>query len=290
VFHLVFPLFGWLSPFSHPFFYLHDILETRNNITLIKKHQIDVVIHAAANKHVNILEENIPEAIKNNVLGTISILKSLNKNVKNLIFVSTDKAVKPKSVLGITKRLSEIFVLNHYYYTGLKHLKANVVRFGNVFASDGSVIHLFIKQILSNNPVTITNKNVRRYFMSITDACYLIVNTLKLNVKNSVLVFKMGTDFKIINIIYKLAQYLKVNFSRIKIKEIGLQKGEKIKEQLSYSNKFLKTNFSNILKSKEKFIGNKENILRNIKYLENNYLNMNKINLLKTLKLINFYK
>lgn len=272
------------------FFYLQDILETQRNITLINKHQIDVVIHAAANKHVSILEENISEAIKNNVLGTISILNSLNKNVKNLIFVSTDKAVKPKSILGITKRLSEIFVLNHFYCTGLKHLKANVVRFGNVFASDGSVIHLFIKQILNNNPVTITNKNVRRYFMSITDACYLIINTLKLNVENSVLVFKMGKDYKIIDIIYKLARYLKVNFNKIVIQEIGLQKGEKLQERLSYSNKFFKTKFFNILKSKESLISNKENILRNIQYLENNYLNMNKINLLKTLKLINFYK
>jgi FlaA1/EpsC-like NDP-sugar epimerase len=269
------------------FFNLQDILDTERNKELIKKFKINIIIHAAANKHVSILEENVPEAVKNNVLGTISILKSLNANVKNLIFISTDKAVNPKSVLGITKRLSEIFILNHLHFTNLKFLKANIVRFGNVFASEGSVIPLFIRQILTNSLITITNKNVRRYFMSITDSCYLIINTLKLNIKNSVLVLKIDRDFKILNIIHKLATYLKINIKDLKIKEIGLQEGEKIKEEFSYSNEYLKTKFSNILKSKEDFAIDKNVILYNSHYLQNNYSNINKFKLKKMLTFIN---
>jgi FlaA1/EpsC-like NDP-sugar epimerase len=269
------------------FFNLQDILDTERNKELIKKFKINIVIHAAANKHVNILEENVPEAVKNNVLGTISILNSLNANVKNLIFISTDKAVNPTSVLGITKRLSEIFILNHFHFTNLKFLKANIVRFGNVFASEGSVIHLFIKQILTNSLITITNKNVRRYFMSITDSCYLIINTLKLNIKNSVIVFKIDKDFKILNIIHKLATYLKINIKDLKIKEIGLQQGEKIKEEFSYSNEYSKTKFTNILKSKEDFVIDKNVILYNSNYLQNNYSNINKFKLKKILTFIN---
>jgi len=268
-------------------FKLQDILDTERNKELIKKFKINIIIHAAANKHVNILEENVPEAVKNNVLGTISILKSLNANVKNLIFISTDKAVNPKSVLGMTKRLSEIFILNHLHFTNLKFLKANIVRFGNVFASEGSVIPLFIRQMLTNSLITITNKNVRRYFMSITDSCYLIINTLKLNIKNSVLVLKIDKDFKILNIIHKLATYLKISIKDLKIKEIGLQKGEKIKEEFSYSNKYLKTKFSNILKSKEDYVINKDIILYNSNYLKNNYSNINKFKLKKILSFIN---
>ena len=269
------------------FFNLQDILDTERNKELIKKFKINIIIHAAANKHVSILEENVPEAVKNNVLGTISILKSLNANVKNLIFISTDKAVNPKSVLGITKRLSEIFILNHLHFTNLKFLKANIVRFGNVFASEGSVIPLFIRQILTNSLITITNKNVRRYFMSITDSCYLIINTLKLNIKNSVLVLKIDKDFKILNIIHKLATYLKINIKDLKIKEIGLQEGEKIKEEFSYSNEYSKTKFSNILKSKEDFAIDKNVILYNLHYLQNNYSNINKFKLKKMLTFIN---
>ena len=120
---------------------------------------------------MNILEQNIHSAIRNNILGTNSILQ-ISRNLKNIsvITVSTDKAVKPKNILGITKRISELIALSY----NDENFKSQVVRFGNVFGSKGSAIPPFIKQMNENNPITITDKKVKRYFMTINEACFLL--------------------------------------------------------------------------------------------------------------------
>ena len=181
--------------------------------------------------------------------------------------------MKPISVLGITKRLSELISLN---YNNLynKRLNISVVRFGNVFGSKGSAINLFIQQILAGDFITITNKSVRRFFMSLEDACYLITETLKIREKNHLQllldqkdIFQMGKDFKIINIIKKLFIFLgKNNFNSKKIKEIGLQKGEKLREILSYSKRYIKTRIRYVIKVKEK---NNYNFKYHNSYIEN---------------------
>jgi FlaA1/EpsC-like NDP-sugar epimerase len=205
-------------------------------------------------------------AIKNNVLGTLSVLNSCSSNVKKIIIISTDKAVKPISVLGITKRLSELISLN---YNNLynKELNISVVRFGNVFGSKGSAINLFIQQILAGDFITITNRSVRRFFMSLEDACYLITETLKIREKNQIYIFQMGKDYKIISIIKKLFIFLgKNHFNSKKIKEIGLQKGEKLREILSYSKRYIKTRIRYVIKVKEK---NNYNFKPHNSYIEN---------------------
>jgi FlaA1/EpsC-like NDP-sugar epimerase len=245
---------------------LGDITDTDFLRGKLNEFKVNILIHAAANKHVNILENNVPAAIKNNVLGTLSVLNSCSPKVKKIIIVSTDKAVKPISVLGITKRLSELISLN---YNNLynKRLNISVVRFGNVFGSKGSAINLFIKQILAGDFITITNKSVRRFFMSLEDACYLITETLKIREKNQIYIFQMGKDFKIINIIKKLFIFLgKNNFNSKKIKEIGLKKGEKLREILSYSKSYIKTKIRYVIKVKEK---NNYNFKSHNSYIEN---------------------
>ena len=121
---------------------------------------------------MNILEENIHSAIRNNILGTNNILQISKESKKiSVITVSTDKAVKPKSILGITKRISELIALSY----NDKYFDSKVVRFGNVFGSQGSAIPTFIQQINENNPITITDKKVKRYFMTINEACFLLM-------------------------------------------------------------------------------------------------------------------
>ena len=181
---------------------------------------------------MNILENNVCEAVKNNIFGTLNIIKNFTK--QNIIIISTDKAAKPTSILGLTKRISEIISLTYKNTNS----KINVVRFGNVFASQGSAINLFLNQINSGGPVTLTNKNVKRYFMSSNEAANLVIRGSTLPLNNQILILKMGQQIKLIEIINKLIEIKKERnpFTDIKIKEIGLRKGEKIEEKL-YINK-----------------------------------------------------
>jgi FlaA1/EpsC-like NDP-sugar epimerase len=253
---------------------------------IVKKFKINIIIHAAASKHVNILEENVPAAIKNNIVGTLSVLNSCSEKVEKIIIISTDKAVKPKSVLGISKRFAELISLN-YNYIYKKKLNISIVRFGNVFASKGSAINLFIKQILNNDIVTITSKKVRRFFMSLEDACYLITETIKISEKNKIYIFQMGKDFKIINIIKKLYLFLgRISLKDLRIKEIGLQKGEKLKEILSYSKNYNLTKIKYVLKVNEKNRYNFELHKKYVEFLKDNYFLYSKKKLMNLFNLI----
>jgi FlaA1/EpsC-like NDP-sugar epimerase len=253
---------------------------------IIKRFKINILIHAAASKHVNILEKNVPAAIKNNIIGTLSVLNSCSEKVEKVIIVSTDKAVKPKSVLGISKRFAELISLN-YNFIYKKKLNISIVRFGNVFASKGSAINLFIKQILNNDIVTITSKKVRRFFMSLEDACYLITETIKIRDKNKIYIFQMGKDFKIIDIIKKLYFFLGKKDSRdLRIKEIGLQKGEKLKEALSYSKNYNLTKIKYVLKVNEKSKYDYGLHRKYVEFIKDNYFLYNKKKLMDLFNLI----
>ena len=217
-------------------FVLGDINNESSLKNLKKKYQTDLVFHAAAFKHLNILEDNICEAVKNNIFGTLNVIKTFNDS--KIVVISTDKAAKPSSVLGITKRISEIVAQNY----NEKKTKIVVVRFGNVFASQGSAINLFIKQIQKGGPVTLTNKNVKRYFMSSSEAANLVLQASQFKDNRKILVLNMGKQIKLINIIKKLIEINKIKnpSADVKIKYIGLQKGEKISEKL-YLNKIIKS-------------------------------------------------
>ncbi|MDC0896152.1 SDR family NAD(P)-dependent oxidoreductase, partial [Candidatus Pelagibacter sp.] len=223
---------------------LGDICDEEYLRSIIKKFKIDYVFHAAAYKHLSILENNFQSAIKNNLIGTISVLKSLNKNVKNFTLISTDKAANPISNLGISKRLAEIFTLSW------KKNKTSVVRFGNVFASRGSVLEVFLNQLKNNHPLTVSHRLVSRYFMSIKEACNLVLQTNSLNFKNSIYLLNMGKPIKIIKIAESLLKFFRLN--EYPIKYTYLKKGEKINEILSSSNKKFKTKHKDIFVIKEK--------------------------------------
>ena len=216
--------------------------------------KIDYILHAAAYKHVGFGEENVFSFIKNNIFVTHDLVKiSIEKKIKKFIFISTDKAVNPSSVMGFSKRICEkiIIYLNNKYK--LKNI-FKIVRFGNVINSDGSVLPIFEKQILQGGPITVTDKNVTRYFMSITDACQLVLNTLEIDKKIGIFVLDMGKPYKILNIAKSMINFYlnkKKVFSRPKIVFIGLQNGEKIYEELVLGRNLVKTKFKYILSANE---------------------------------------
>ncbi len=241
-------------------FILGDINSESVLQNLKRNYKIDIVFHAAAHKHLNILEENICEAVKNNIFGTLKVIENFKES--KLVIISTDKAAKPTSVLGTTKRISEIVSQNF----NEKKTKIIVVRFGNVFASQGSAINLFLKQIQEGGPVTLTNKNVERYFMSSSEAANLVLQASQFKNNRKIFVLNMGKQVKLIKIIKKLIEIhkLKNPNANIKIKYIGLQKGEKIREKL-YLNKITKLKIH-----KDIFIANepKYNLIITKKLLE----------------------
>ena len=166
-------------------FILGDINNEPQLRFINQKYKIDLIFHTAAYKHLNILENNVCEAVKNNIFGTLNIIKNFTK--QNIIIISTDKDAKPKIILFLTKRISEIISLTYKNTNS----KINVVRFGNVFASQGSAINLFLNQINSGGPVTLTNKNVKRYFMSSNEAANLVIRGSTLPLNNQILILKM---------------------------------------------------------------------------------------------------
>ncbi len=224
-------------------FILGDCCDLNLLKTQLDKVQIDEIYHAAAYKHVGFSEENMYSLLKNNVIGTKVVLEfSLSKKIENFTFISTDKAVNPMSVLGYTKKIGE-FLVNYYSKSKIctSKMKFTVVRFGNVIGSSGSVIPLFIQQIKENKPLTVTDKNVRRYFMTISEAVQLVINSSFLNNKKfNIYVLDMGKQIKIYHIARKIVKLCgfaikdKSNPSGdVSIKIIGLKKGEKLSEEIS---------------------------------------------------------
>ena len=229
-----------LKNFNHVKFNLGDILDENFLGYIVKKEKIDIIFHAAAYKHVGILQDNIQSAIRNNIFGTQSVIKVAKKNKVKILTISTDKAVKPTSILGFTKRITEILCL----IANEKGFSSKVVRFGNVFGSIGSAVPTFINQINKKLPITITNKNVKRFFMTTNEACFLLMSSLKIQNADNVLVLNMGKSIKILDIInslIKMRKKIEPNYT-FEIKEIGLTQGEKMNEQLTVNKRLIKTN------------------------------------------------
>lgn len=217
---------------------------------LYNKYKVDTIFHTAAFKHVNILEDNILQAVENNIYGTLNLLKCLNNKKTNFVLISTDKAAKPSSILGMSKRIAEISAQSYFSDYNVK-----IVRFGNVFGSQGSAINLFIDQINKGGPITITNKKVKRFFMSIQEACNLVIQCSQLKSKFKMFILNMGKSVLLLDIIYKLMSK-KINRTiqlnrNIEIKEIGLKRGEKLEEVLTLTNNLSKTVHPDILSCKE---------------------------------------
>lgn len=198
---------------------------------IFEKYQPDVVFHAAAHKHVPLMETRPMEAIKNNVFGTNNVIRACIKNkVKRFIMISTDKAVNPTNVMGATKRMTEM-ILQANGNNGVTKMAA--VRFGNVLGSNGSVIPIFKRQIAEGGPVTITDKNIIRYFMTIPEAAQLVLQAGFYADKGEIFVLDMGQPVKILDLAEKMIRMSGLKpYKDIDIVEIGLRPGEKMFEEL----------------------------------------------------------
>lgn len=199
---------------------------------IIKKYKPDYIYHAAAYKHVPLMEDSPQEAIRTNVIGTYNVAKLADKyKVKKMVLVSTDKAVRPTNVMGATKRFAEMII--QYFADKSKNTAYAAVRFGNVLGSNGSVVPLFKKQIEEGGPITITDKNIIRYFMTIPEAVSLILQCGLYAKGGEIFILDMGQPVKILNLAERLIRQAGfVPYVDIDIVETGLRPGEKLYEEL----------------------------------------------------------
>lgn len=239
---------------------LGDIRDFDNLNYLFKKYKIDSIYHAAAYKHVPLVEDvnNITKASENNVIGTFNLAKlSIENHVKSFVMISTDKAVRPSNVMGASKRMAEMVIQS--LNTQNSNTRFSMVRFGNVINSSGSVIPLFLDQIAKGGPVTVTDMNVTRYFMTIPEASNLVLQAADMSEGGEVFILDMGEQLKIYELAKKLIHLsgrsisTDGNSNGIEILEIGMRPGEKMYEELLISGDQLSTSNPKIFKSLEDF-------------------------------------
>ena len=215
--------------------YISEIVSIREKNALAEvfdKYKPSVVFHAAAHKHVPLMERRPQEAIKNNVFGTKNVMDvAIEKEVERFIMISTDKAVNPTNAMGASKRLTEIILQSK----GNKYkTKFAAVRFGNVLGSNGSVIPIFKEQIKKGGPITITHRNIIRYFMTIPEAAQLVLQAGYYASEGEIFLLDMGEPVKIIDLATNLIKLSGLEpYKDIDIEEIGLRPGEKMYEELS---------------------------------------------------------
>jgi FlaA1/EpsC-like NDP-sugar epimerase len=222
-------------------FILGDINDEILIKNILRNEQIDTIYHCAAYKHVPILEENVFSCLKNNILGTYNLLKlSQEFRIKNFVFISTDKAVNAENIMGKSKKFCEIIIKSISKNPATNSItQFSIVRFGNVVDSRGSVLPLFKEQIKNKTPITLTDLNMKRFFMTIPEAAELVIQAGSFKSLGDIFVLDMGKEIRIYDLIKKL---LKINNLSLKdtnnvngdieIKIIGLRPGEKLSEEL----------------------------------------------------------
>jgi FlaA1/EpsC-like NDP-sugar epimerase len=235
---------------------LANVTNRERMIEIYKAFKVDTVYHAAAYKHVTLVEENPFEAIANNIIGTkISAECAIDANVETFVLVSTDKAVRPTNIMGATKRFAELIL---QALSDQKKTRMTMVRFGNVIGSSGSAIPLFQQQIKNGGPVTVTHPDVIRYFMTIPEAAELVIQAGAMGNGGDVFVLDMGEPVKIV----KLAKRL-ISLSGMEVRDeknprgdieiifTGLKPGEKLFEELLIGDNPISTEHNRILKAQE---------------------------------------
>ena len=277
-----------------------DIRNLEISEQIFKKTRPNIVFHAAAYKHVPLMEENPNQAVLTNVLGTKNIADlSLKYHVEDFVMISTDKAVNPSSIMGASKRIAEMYVQSkHFNILNGKTQNATkfiTTRFGNVLGSNGSVVPLFTKQIKKGGPITLTHPEVIRYFMTIPEACQLVLEACSMGKGGEIFIFDMGEPVKIIDLAKKMIRLagFKPDID-IKIEIIGLRPGEKLYEELlNETAKNIITHHEKILIAievcedyitinkqistliEEAFVNNYDEIIKAIKQLVPEYKQMN---------------
>lgn len=236
--------------------YLADIKDKINLEDIFSSNKVDVVYHAAAYKHVEMLQTNISSAVYSNIIGTYNTLTAAkNSKVKKFVLISTDKAVNPSNIMGATKRLAEIIVSSKSNSLYEKHkLSTSIVRFGNVLGSKGSVIPILTKQIEQGGPITVTDSKAKRFFMTIKEAVQLVILASNISTEHRTYILEMGKQKNILQLAKELilmngmTPVLGKNkkYGEMNITFTGLKKGEKLEEKLFISNNLYNTKFKKI--------------------------------------------
>ena len=248
---------------------------------LFRSHKIDHVYHAAAYKHVSMVENNVAEAVANNIFGTVNLIEeAAEANVDKFVFISTDKAIKPINSMGATKRIGEFIVRTSQVDN--PRTTFLILRFGNVLASAGSVVPLFYKQIASGGPVTITHPDVRRYFISIEDAATLVCLASTLARGGETFMLDMGNQFRIEDIARKMVQMAGLTVQDvdnphgdIPIVYMGMREGEKIQEDLLNDDSvIIETEHPKVMRIDENWPA-KEEFDMHLRRLKNTYRRLN---------------
>jgi FlaA1/EpsC-like NDP-sugar epimerase len=209
-----------------------DILDSVRVNEILSENRVNLVYHAAAYKHVPLMEREPAGAVRNNVFGTLNVARlAVENHVDKFVLISTDKAVNPANVMGTTKRVAEKIIQGlSGNGSGTKFI---AVRFGNVIGSNGSVIPIFQRQIIEGGPVTITDPEATRYFMSISEAVQLVMTAGAMGTGGEIFLLDMGEPIKIVDIAKKLVDFSGLKLGKdIEIVSIGLRPGEKLHEEL----------------------------------------------------------
>jgi FlaA1/EpsC-like NDP-sugar epimerase len=243
--------------------FLGSVLDEAKCLRILQTYHVDTVYHAAAYKHVPLVEHNPIEGIQNNILGTLRMAQAaLKSGVVDFVLISTDKAVRPTNVMGATKRFSELVLqaLSHAH-EGADCTKFSMVRFGNVLGSSGSVVPLFRKQILAGGPITITHAEITRYFMTIPEAAQLVLQAGAMGTGGDVFVLDMGEPVKIIDLAKRMIHLSGLELKSpetpdgtIAIEQVGLRPGEKLFEELLIGDNAEGTSHPLIMRAQEVYI------------------------------------
>ena len=217
---------------------LGDICDEAGLDYLFRCYQPDIVFHAAAYKHVPMLENKVREAVRNNIIGSWNVARLADRyNCSDFVMVSTDKAVNPGNIMGASKRVAEIICQTMDERSTTRFI---TTRFGNVLGSAGSVVPLFRKQIQEGGPVTVTDRDITRYFMTISEACRLILQTTVMGSGGEIFVLDMGEPVKVLYLAEQMIRLSgKIPEEDIKIEFTGLRAGEKLHEELFHSDENL---------------------------------------------------
>lgn len=223
---------------------LENIINPLNTEDHLRRIKTDIIFHSAAYKHVSLVETNPCEAIINNIQGAVNAAKLADKyKVKKFVLISTDKAVRPTSVMGATKRVCELYIQN---FNNRSDTDFVAVRFGNVLDSSGSVVPKFKQQIMNGGPVTVTHPDATRYFMLIPEAVQLVMQAASLGKGGEVFILDMGEPVNIENMAKDMIRMMGFSLEEVKIDYIGLKPGEKLSEELLIDDKVKDTKYESI--------------------------------------------
>ncbi|MGH9616567.1 MAG: SDR family NAD(P)-dependent oxidoreductase, partial [Acidobacteriaceae bacterium] len=208
-----------------------DIADRSRMSDLMREHDVKAIFHAAAYKHVPMMEENLQEAVKNNVFGLLALIEAADQfGCEDFLLISSDKAVSPTSFMGCTKRIGELIVAAR----PSARMRCLSVRFGNVLGSQGSVVPLFQEQLKTTRQITITHPDITRYFMTIPEAVSLVLQAFAIGEKGDILVLDMGEPIRIVDMAQALIRLSGIAQEQVKIVYTGLRPGEKLFEELFY--------------------------------------------------------